>query len=268
MAFRADHWRILGLDCCCITEEDDTGEQAVHAVVMSNSHVNWKALRSTRWQTRREAVASLGLCEVDKERGVSHDVLAALRAAFKDDHWQVRRQSAYSLQQLGEVAVHEALPVLWHACGDQDACVRTAALSVLQAYGQDTPSNDLRVSRLLRAQMLHEKETRLESVKETTYEREGFTGLSKQSSGLSQKAAPESRIDTGSTTEGSGFRTDTEEVFPYRLERPRACPSHGPSAMVRSFHDDQMKPSALTERAAGDDEDDPEPESSVYIAAI
>lgn len=285
MAFNVhDRWKILGMDCCCTTE--DELEMDVTAIsVFDHCPVDWKALRSHRWQTRRDAVEKIGILEADKDAGVSHDALAALRSALKDDHWQVRRDSVYALQRLGIRAVHESLPALWQACADQDACVRTAARSVLQIFGQDAPSCTSSDLRIYRSQMLHEKQSRLEAVQETTFEREAFTEQSSPSrKGLEQTATVEARIDTDntdarSTTAGSGIRTDAEEVFtcrrepsaawdaPLPMEKPELSSSNGPSALLTS-NIERLPPSELTERAVGDDESAPDSESSVYVASI
>jgi len=121
---------ILNDKRCCYEEQEEEIEATVR-----NSVVDWQALQSPNWQRRREAVSRLGLCGIEADGGSSVEVLVALRKAFKDEHWQVRRQGVYALRELGETAVHEAAPELWRASADQDACVRSAALFVLQIHG-------------------------------------------------------------------------------------------------------------------------------------
>jgi len=222
---------------CCIRApaEDETNiddieiEQPLHG-----SKVDWRSLRSVDWQIRRDAVARIGLCvEVDGQ--VTPEVLAALRTALKDEHWQVRRQSCYALQQLGETAVYGALPLLRQACLDKESSVRSAAALVLQVYGQDLPSRS-------HTEELYSREVTAEVVKRS------FTGLSSYTyTGFSEKG----KTGTQTTEEGIGFVTeDSEDIFPHRLERARSR-SSGPSATKRSPSEDKKTP--VIQRSAGDE---------------
>lgn len=190
--------------------------------------VDWRALRSQNWQSRLEAVARLGSHQGKGQR-IHPDVMVALRASFKDEHWQVRRQAAYTLQKLGKDATHEALPVLWQACADKDSCVRAAAVSVLELYGQGVPPASLRHSKLNAQEESWNGRPQLDILKEeSTYD-------------LKEEATDKANSGTATTEEGLGFRTDSEEVFPYRSDGLPKCHSD-PSDSHGHQTDDKGRP--------------------------
>lgn len=115
---------------------------AVNSAVKLN--IDFNALSDADYQKRREAVTRLGTLYLGWHAGEFNEdaaeiVMPALRAAMRDEHWEVRARAATSLSELGPEAVWHAVPVLWEACSDPEDPVRHAALRALQAHGQEAP---------------------------------------------------------------------------------------------------------------------------------
>jgi len=115
--------------------------------------VDFSGLQDPAWERRREAVAGLGSCSLGRhpaefDQDAANVIMPALRAAMRDDHWEVRAQAATSLSDLGPEAVWHAVPVLWETCSDPEERVRQAALHALQANGQEPPPQRMRQPRL------------------------------------------------------------------------------------------------------------------------
>jgi len=109
-----------------------------------NMNIDFAALRDPDCERRRKAVAGVGSCFLGRHPGefnqeAANLIMPALRAAMRDERWEVRAQAATSLSNLGPEAVYHAVPVLWETCSDPELAVRQAALLALQAHGQDTP---------------------------------------------------------------------------------------------------------------------------------
>jgi len=68
--------------------------------------VDWRALRSPDWQTRKEAVSRLAVCGCQADGEVSPEVLSALHSTLKDSHWAVRQRGALVLRELSQTAEH------------------------------------------------------------------------------------------------------------------------------------------------------------------
>lgn len=110
-------------------------------------------LSDPAWEKRHEAVASLGSCFLGRHPGefnqeAAHVIIPALRAAMRDERWEVRAQAATSLSNLGPEAVWHAVPVLWETCSDPEEPVRRAALQALISHGQEAPPQHLQQPRL------------------------------------------------------------------------------------------------------------------------
>lgn len=115
--------------------------------------IDVSALQDLNWARRKDAVANLGACSLGRHPGefnqeAANIIMPALRAAMRDEHWQVRAQAATSLSDLGPEAVWHAVPVLWETCSDPDEAVRQAALQALRVHGQETPPEHLQQARL------------------------------------------------------------------------------------------------------------------------
>lgn len=238
-----DYWE---WQCSCIRPPGE-GETAIGENVedieqpLRGSLVDWRALRSHDWQTRRNAVAQIGVCFcLEDSSHVTPDVLKALRVTLKDEHWQVRRQSCYALQQLGETAVYGALPLLRQACWDKETSVRSAAALVLQVYGLDMPSRSQTED--------HSRELtwQSESAKRSN------TGLSLYSySGVFPKSFS-GTVSTGVGNQEFGYFTeDSQEEWPQEFYEVLRSRSSGPSSTRRMPRQDLNVP--VLQRSAGDE---------------
>jgi len=115
--------------------------------------IDFTSLRDPDWEKRREAVSKLGFVNLgtqpnDFNSEAAALIMPALRAAMRDEYWQVREQAILSLHDLGREVVWRAAPVLWEACSDREQPVRIAAVQALEAHGQETPPDHMRQPRL------------------------------------------------------------------------------------------------------------------------
>jgi len=146
-----------------VGEEDSCIEQvcAPRRINLSGSHncrknmnIDFAALRDPDCERRRKAVAGLGSCFLGRHPGefnqeAANLIMPALRAAMRDERWEVRAQAATSLSNLGPEAVYHAVPVLWETCSDPELVVRQAAMDALDVHGQELPPERMRQPRLL-----------------------------------------------------------------------------------------------------------------------
>lgn len=115
--------------------------------------IDFLALQDTDWKRRVEAVEALGSWNLGRHPGefnqeAANLIMPALRAAMRDEQWQVRVQAAESLSLLGPEATYHAAPVLWETCSDPEQPVREAALRTLRFHGQEAPPERLQQPRI------------------------------------------------------------------------------------------------------------------------